>query len=75
MPEHMQGEARSQSVWLKPWVVVSALALAVVGAVLVFTGHLKHLLAAVLYVPLLLCLVMHFFMHGHRGHGHRRDTR
>jgi Protein of unknown function (DUF2933) len=40
------------------------------AGVLLFTEHRAHLLGALIYVPLLLCPLMHFFMHGgHRGHG------
>ena len=42
--------------------------LAIVG-VLLFTEHRAHVLGALLYLPLLLCPLMHFFMHGGHGHG------
>ena len=35
--------------------------------------HEAHLLAALLYLPLLLCPLMHLFMH--RGHGGHDDHR
>ena len=44
--------------------------LAIVG-VLLFTEHRAHVLGVLIYVPLLLCPLMHFFMHG--GHGHGSD--
>jgi DUF2933 family protein len=48
--------------------------LAIAGALL-FTEHRAHVLGALIYVPLLLCPLMHFFMHGgHGSHGqHRND--
>ena len=42
--------------------------LAIVG-VLLFTEHQAHVLGVLLYLPLLLCPLMHFFMHGGHGHG------
>jgi uncharacterized membrane protein AbrB (regulator of aidB expression) len=75
MPKQVQYETPSQSVWLKPWVAILALAFATIGAILGFAGHLEHLLAALLYVPLLLCVLMHIFMHGHHGSRHRHDAR
>ena len=53
-----------------------ALALAVVAAIAgaLFTQHQAHVLGTLLWLPLLACPLMHFFMHGrHRrggGHGH-----
>jgi Protein of unknown function (DUF2933) len=50
--------------------------LAIAGALL-FTEHRAHVLGAFIYVPLLLCPLMHFFMHGGHGrHGqHENDGR
>ena len=53
--------------------------LAIAGALL-FTEHRAHVLGALIYVPLLLCPLMHFFMHGRHGrhgsHGqHENDRR
>jgi len=55
-------------------VLISFLAIA---GVLLFTEHRAHVLGALLYLPLLLCPLMHFFMHGgHRGHGgHGQEER
>ncbi len=51
--------------------------LAIAGALL-FTEHRAHVLGALIYLPLLLCPLMHLFMHGghhgrggHHGHGDR----
>ena len=45
-----------------------------IGGALMFTEHRAHVLGALIYVPLLVCPLMHFFMHGHGGHGdHRAD--
>jgi len=51
--------------------------LAIAGALL-FTEHRAHVLGVLIYLPLLACPLMHFFMHGgHGGHGagHRERTR
>lgn len=37
---------------------------------LLFTEHRAHVLGALIFLPLLLCPLMHLFMHGrHGGHG------
>jgi hypothetical protein len=38
-----------------------------IGGVLLFTEHRAHVLGALIYLPLLLCPLMHFFMHGSHG--------
>jgi hypothetical protein len=49
--------------------------LAIAGALL-FTEHRAHVLGTLIYVPLLLCPLMHFFMHGgHGNHGQHRNDR
>ncbi len=41
-----------------------------VGAVYLWLEHRAHLLGALVWLPLLACLLMHLFMHhGHGGHG------
>jgi len=50
-----------------------------IGGALLFTEHRAHVLGALIFLPLLLCPLMHLFMHGgHGGHGghegHRGDT-
>ncbi len=44
---------------------------------LLFTEHRAHVLGALIYVPLLLCPLMHFFMHPGHGshHQHENDGR
>jgi hypothetical protein len=39
----------------------------IIGGALLFTEHRAHVLGVLLWLPLLLCPVMHLFMH--RGHG------
>jgi hypothetical protein len=45
-----------------------------IAGLLLFTEHRAHALGALIYVPLLICPLMHFFMHGkHGGHGGQDD--
>ena len=48
-----------------------------IAGVLLFTEHQAHVLGVLIYLPLLICPLMHFFMHGsHGGHGsHGREDR
>jgi hypothetical protein len=49
--------------------IVLILFLAIAGALLL-TEHRAHVLGVLIYLPLLACPLMHFFMHGgHGGHG------
>lgn len=42
----------------------------IIGGALLFTEHRAHVLGALIWLPLLLCPLMHIFMHGgHGGHG------
>ena len=46
--------------------------LAIVG-VLLFTEHRAHVLGILIWLPLLICPLMHFFMHGeHGGHSNHQ---
>ena len=48
--------------------------MAIVGALL-FTEHRAHVLGALIYLPLLLCPLMHMFMHGGHGPQHNDGRR
>jgi hypothetical protein len=41
-----------------------------IAGFLLFTEHRAHVLGALINVPLLICPLMHLFMHGGHGHGH-----
>jgi hypothetical protein len=46
------------------------LGFAIIAGALLLTGHRAHVLGALIYLPLLLCPLMHIFGHGgHGGHG------
>ena len=45
----------------------------IIAGALLFTEHRAHVLGALIYLPLLLCPLMHFFMHGGHGHGGHAD--
>jgi len=53
------------------------LGFAIIAGALMFTEHRAHVLGALIYLPLLLCPLMHLFGHGrHGGHGeHGRQDR
>ncbi len=66
-----------RSFWMTP---KGLAALGLVGAVTYFLlmEHRQHLFAALPFLILLACPLMHFFMHGkhgsHGGHGHEERT-
>lgn len=41
-----------------------------IAAALLFTEHRAHVLGLLVWLPLLACPLMHFFMHGGHGHHH-----
>lgn len=58
-----------KSIWKNPLVIVCLVAV----GYWVFTYHAEHALGYLPYAILLLCPLMHIFMHGghgHGGHGH-----
>lgn len=42
----------------------------IIAGVLLFTEHRAHVLGLLIWLPLLACPLMHFFMHGGHGHHH-----
>ena len=45
----------------------------VIAGALLFTEHRAHVLGYLVFLPLLLCPLMHLFMHGGHGHGSHAD--
>jgi hypothetical protein len=69
---HHDGERRGSFLTSRMGYVL--LGFIVIAGVLLFTEHRAHVLGALIYLPLLLCPLMHFFMHCERGgHGHHGD--
>ena len=66
-----RGRRRDPSEWI---VRILMIALVAVGAYYIIAEHGAHVLAAWPLLVLLLCPLMHLFMHGgHGGHGSRSD--
>ena len=67
-PGHPPGSQEGMSTKAKAGMVLLAF-LAIAGALL-FTEHRAHVLGLLVWLPLLACPLMHFFMHGGHGHHH-----
>lgn len=53
---------------------IAFLLLIIVGGFFLWTEHRAHIMGALPYLILLLCPLMHFFMHkGHGGHNGKHD--
>jgi len=65
---HTKHSDQSRTGLLSSRVGLVLLGFLTMAGILLFTEHRAHVLGALLYVPLLLCPLMHLFMH--RGHGH-----
>ncbi|MFO1097079.1 MAG: DUF2933 domain-containing protein [Xanthobacteraceae bacterium] len=69
MSVHDQSEHRSHAPrgFLKSRAGLVLIGFLVIAGALLFTEHRAHVLGALVFLPLLLCPLMHLFMHG--GHG------
>ena len=72
MSVHDQPEHRSHAPggFLKSRAGLVLIGFLVIAGALLFTEHRAHVLGALVFLPLLLCPLMHLFMHhGHGSHG------
>lgn len=73
MPVHDHSEtlSRSSAGFFRSRAGLVLIGFLVIAGVLLFTEHRAHVLGALVFLPLLLCPLMHLFMHG--GHGSHGD--
>lgn len=73
---HGASPGSPSSFWRTPGGTVLGVFLAIAGLLLIFE-HRAHVFGDwVLFLPLLICIGMHFFMHGsHGGHNHDHHGR
>jgi DUF2933 family protein len=70
MPRHIHDRNRGEASFLRSRAGLVLIGFLVIAGALLFTEHRAHVLGALIYLPLLLCPLMHVFMHGkHGGHG------
>jgi DUF2933 family protein len=67
--DHSKNQDRPQKSFLTSRAGLVLLGFLVIGGALLFTEHRAHVLGALIWLPLLLCALMHIFMHGGHGHG------
>ena len=75
--EHSDDHKRPRGSFLTSRAGLVLIGFLIIAGALLFTEHRAHVLGALIWLPLLACLFMHFFMHGgHGGHaGHDRQDR
>lgn len=67
--DHSQHGDRPPGSFLTSRAGLVLLGFLVIGGVLLFTEHRAHVLGALIWLPLIVCPLMHIFMHGGHGHG------
>ena len=75
--DHSDGHDQSRKNFLTSRMGLVLVGFLAIAGILLFTEHRAHVLGALIWLPLLLCPLMHIFMHGgHGGHGgHGQDDR
>ena len=71
LPDHAHNQAGARRGLSRNSLIILGLAvIAAIAGALLFTQHQAHVLGTLLWLPLLACPLMHFFMHArHRGGG------
>jgi hypothetical protein len=68
--DHSEHQDHRQSSFLSSPAGLVFIAFAIIAGALLFTEHRAHVLGLLIWLPLLICPLMHIFMHGrHGGHG------
>ena len=79
MHDHSHSDEEPKGSFLTSRAGLVLLGFIVIVGVLLFTEHRAHVLGWLVFLPLLLCPLMHLFMHGGHGHGshsqHDRNRR
>lgn len=73
MDAHEHGPSGSNQGMLTSRVGLVLMGFIIIAGALLFTEHRAHVLGVLIYLPLLLCPLMHFFMHGGHDHGSHAD--
>jgi hypothetical protein len=69
MRDHARHQGRSLGNFLTSTAGLVLIGFSVIAGILLFTEHRAHVLGVLIWLPLLVCPLMHLFMHGHGGHG------
>ena len=70
MHNHSEHEGQPRGSFLTSRTGLVLFGFLVIAGILLFTEHRAHALGVLIWLPLLLCPLMHIFMHGgHGGHG------
>ena len=69
MRDHARDQGRSLGNFLTSPAGLVLIGFSVIAGILLFTEHRAHVLGVLIWLPLLVCPLMHLFMHGHGGHG------
>ena len=68
--DHSEHQSPPPGSFLKSRAGLVLVGFLIIAGALLFTEHRAHVLGALIFLPLLLCPLMHMFMHGgHGGHG------